>query len=192
MQDTVFDSNKVARSVSSRRLKEPQDVAIAVQTSECEVKETFNADETLSSSVWEPLSNLVDVLSCPDSAEPEVLHSYTRILKRIPCWFGSQFDYHSCSVCEEYASALLLYPDSMPLESRCSHCSALFFHYTMTFLPALKGVDNDVNQRQRYILPENISEKISKQVFNDDVVSNFAQIFVEGPGNQILVRTFGV
>lgn len=54
------------------------------------------------------------------------------------------------------------------------------------------GVYNELDQRNRYILPEDVSEKISKQLFNDDVVSNFAQIFVEGPGNQVLARSFGV
>lgn len=70
MQDIVLRESKVAQSVSSRRNKGPQDIAL-VQTSDCEVNETWNAYEP-NFAPWEFLSNQTTLASVvPDADEPD-------------------------------------------------------------------------------------------------------------------------
>lgn len=114
----------------------------------------------------------------------------SRILVRIPQWFGCRFDFGDCVRCDGRAIELVgcQFDKEARLDERCEQCGALFCHYTLTFF-AIGGGGGGGGER-RLVLPVDASEVVARRVFSDAPSCLYAQVFIEAPGNRLLVRAY--
>ena len=126
------------------------------------------------------------IVFAPRQAE-FVLPGDAIVLKRVPCWFGTGFDYGECRECERYATEIIRAPWTLDWMSRerCESCGAMLFHYVMSvFL---------FDERRRVVLSDWLAHSITRCVFlyDDDHGTRYTQVFLETTRDRVTVHTYG-